>query len=120
RLHEILLLSRCQVQGCGEVLSDDAVRKAKLVKGNGGFGRQTIFQSLLENLETIDRVTCSFAVQHFYKFTQCTHKKSTIVGKTTLADINDIFDFDFPGPLPLTELAFIIVCNSEKLMKWGS
>lgn len=33
-LHEILLLSRSQVQGCGEVLRNDAVRKAKLIKGN--------------------------------------------------------------------------------------
>ena len=49
-LHEILLLGRIKVQGCGEILSNDAVRKAKLVKGNGSFGRQTIFQALLEKL----------------------------------------------------------------------
>lgn len=94
------------VQGCREVLSDDAVRKAKLVKGSGGFRRQTIFQALLEKLQTIDQVSGAIWGEGFDEFRHSAYNKRSVICQRPFADVDDMVNLELPSAVAPYHLSF--------------
>src|SRR5690606_1031265 len=84
------------VQGLGEVLRDDAVREAKLIKGNCGFGGQAISQALLKKLQTIDQVSSTILLEGFDEFTHSAYNECSVISERPFADVDDMIDLELP------------------------
>lgn len=99
-------MSRCQVQGRGKILSDDAVRKTKFVKGNGCFSWQPIFQSLLKKLQTIDQFPGAFFIEGFDEFRYSAYNKRSVICERPLADVNNMINLKLPPACAPYHLGF--------------